>query len=175
MLFLHENFYKPYAVNISTLYRCVNREVCRQVSESQTLDNTCSLGGTETLSRWLWVKVGGGTLDDDCHALLAASLHWAEWEAAACNNICSGIEFQLGPCTVYTKVPLSLALGNMDRVFKQSGWNQLLFPNIISLRVYVLCVCLFLLSPPILQTHFHILYPVKVEAFLILPSGPQQG
>lgn len=59
-------------------------------------------------------------LDNDCHALLAASLHWAQWEASACNNICTGIEFQLGPCTVHKKVPLSLALSNVDLVFKQS-------------------------------------------------------
>lgn len=95
-------------------------------------------------------------LDNDFHALLAASLHWAQWEASACNNICTGIEFQLRPCTVRIKALLSLALGNVDCVFKQSAWNQLLFPNIISLRVYVLCVCIFLLSSPSL-THFHIL------------------
>lgn len=37
--------------NVSMLYHCVNRELCQWVSELQTVDNTCSLGVTETLSR----------------------------------------------------------------------------------------------------------------------------
>lgn len=153
---------------------CVNREVCQWVFKLPTVDNTCSPGVTETLSRCLWVKRGGEMLEHDCHAWLAASRHWAQWEASACNNICTRIEFQLGPCTVHKKAPLSLARSNVDLVFKQPGWNQLLFPNIISLRVYVLCVCLFLSSSPSL-TYFQILCQVKVEPFLNLPGGPQQG
>lgn len=51
---LLDDFYKPSVFvffNVSMLYHCVNRELCQWVSELQTVDNTCSLGVTETLSR----------------------------------------------------------------------------------------------------------------------------